>query len=190
MNIVEIEQIAIKSVNDPIGCGIPALEELNSLNLYYRFLHNIAKHYKPPFVVECGVDTAGSSLHMILGSPNTQVIGIDRIVNENANAYDKTYPNFTLLVGDTVQENLVEEIKKRCGNIGIGLLFLDSEHDGITSQRELDKYSPLFADECLVCVDDINFNGEMRNFWNRLSGEKIRLDMLHGSGFGASIFRR
>jgi cephalosporin hydroxylase len=190
MNLAEVEQIAIKSVSDPIGCGIPELEELNSLNPYYRFFYNIVKEYKPKFVLECGVDTAASSLHMVMANPDTYVMGIDRNVNENARYYNEHYPNFTLFVGDTADKTIFGLIRNICGEDGIGLLFLDSEHDGITAKREFATYFPLLADGCLVCIDDIHLKHEMEDLWNNFPGEKKDLSMLHGSGFGVSIIRK
>jgi cephalosporin hydroxylase len=146
--------------------------------------------YKPKFVLECGVDAAGSTLHMIMANPDTYVFGIDRNVNENAYYYNEHYSNFTLFVGDTADITIFGLIKHLCGEDGIGLLFLDSEHDGRTSRREFETYYPILANECLVCIDDIHMNHEMEELWREFPGEKKDLSMLHGSGFGVSIIRK
>jgi cephalosporin hydroxylase len=104
--------------------------------------------------------------------------------------------------GDTTQMETREVVKsfmKRGERIG--LIFLDSTHDGTTPLYEYGMYQDLFADECLVVCDDLlapDHLKEMQDFWEWLPGEKQILHYLHPRlnkdypvpGFGISIVRR
>ena len=197
----ELREIALSVVNDPWGIGNRQLERNSeSWAPYNRFLHACVKKYKPIAVLECGVYMATATIHMALGNPLTQVIGIDIRYHENAYDNVRRYPNIWLIEGNTLESfdavvaALVSEDNK------IGLLFLDSAHDGVTPAAEFELYRPLFDKECIVVCDDIKINHEMEKFWEDLPGDKIRLDFLHpqkythlaypDSGFGASIVRK
>ncbi len=191
MNLSDLEQMAIACVDEPIGCGNPFLENLGCPEPYYRFLHDVVRLYKPEIVVECGFSQAFSTVHMAVGNLTSEIIAIDYALNEKAYSIAPLYANMILLEGYTTDEHIFNVVKARCGDKGIGLLFLDSTHDGDTPQRELETYMPLFAEECLVCCDDILLNPQMNGFWSNLPGEKVMVGMLHFPvGFGVSIIRK
>ncbi len=75
---------------------------------------------------------------------------------------------------------------------------MDSEHDGITPQRELEIYESLMGERCLVACDDIHYNTEMKMWWDNICCPKMELNYLHRpltpdyveSGFGVFIVER
>lgn len=201
--IIEMAKIALAM---PQGCNDPFLSNISILELqtpYLRFMYILAKELKPQAIVECGVYMATCTGHMASASPDSTVIGVDRDFHKDAWKVRDRYPNIVFFVGDTegmawrISTFLHNERKK------IGILFLDSAHDGFTPMREFIAYSPMFDEECVVVCDDIlgdNLNTYdqilMQKFWKELPGEQIELHSLHPAyadvgtpGFGVSIIK-
>jgi len=195
-------EIAVACPTMPWGLGDPEMiANPESNEPYHRFLHEIVATYKPDVALELGVYRATATCHMAMANSETMVIGIDHMFQPEAYVYTKKYSNTTLVEGDTVGS--LDIVRQLIGNKRIGLLFLDSEHDGDTPWREFVAYRPLFEEECLVCCDDIlgaePSKSKMREFWDKLPGEKIELNYLHPAinhltmpqpGFGISIVRK
>jgi len=193
--------IANRVVNEPAGIGDPALQaNSESWAPYLRFMHALVKEYHPQVVVECGVYMGTCTAHMALGDPDTLVIGIDRQFHPGAVGNTIDHKNIMLIDGDTVAA--AETVGWLIPRKKIGLLFLDSTHDGKTPRKEFEAYQPYFADECIVAVDDLfgpnHLKVLMQEFWAWLPGDKIELHFLHPTpsrdvdypGFGVSIVRR
>jgi len=202
MTLQRLEEIANSVINKPWGCGDPYLaQNSESWAPYLRFLNAVVSEYKPEVVVECGVYLGTATEHMAIANENTMVIGIDREFQQNAFLVADRHKNVHLVDGDTVGS--AETVKLIIGDHKIGLIFLDSTHDGDTPKREFITYQPMFADECLVVVDDLigpyHLAIVMQLFWHWLPGEKVELDFLHPKvsesqhdtpGFGISIVRK
>ena len=197
MNLSELEKIATTCINGQWGCGDPFLENSESQPPYYRFLNKVVRHYKPDIVVECGTYMATSAVHMAIANAGTMVITIDHAPHSKAYSALALYPNINLLLGFSTEARIFKAVKEQCGAKKIGLLFLDSEHDGITATQEFNTYSQLFAEECLVCADDV-LDHRMYDFWLGMPGEKMTMNFLHpaqypgmpDAGFGISIIRK
>ena len=130
---------------------------------------------------------------MALGNRKGTVIGIDNQWDHEANIHyiQKRCPNFVFHLGDSV--NSAYTIHEQFGEID--LLFIDTDH---TVDRTLDEfftYQPLLSMNAIVCFDDLlrhhpDHKFGMLDAWNRIPGEKLRLDFLHdgtyphGGGFG------
>ena len=204
----DIEAIAKESVGMPKGMGDRELAKSSeSWAPYLRFLGAIVEKYQPSVCLELGVYMGTATRHMALGCPRTKVIGVDKdfhpAVWDNVDGYE----NISLITGDSTLEDTklavfdalpgTEVIKSL-----IGLIFIDTIHDGITAKMEFELYQPLFADECLVVCDDLlgpeHLKIRMQKFWKWLPGEKKELHFLHPRldtstdepGFGVSIVRR
>jgi len=200
LSIEQLEAIAKRVVNEPWGCGDSHLAaNPESWAPYLRFLHAVVKVYKPEAAVECGVYMGTATSHMASANRSTLVVGIDRQYHPAVAEVTKPYVNIVLLTGDTLYSyyNVEDALVGR----KIGLLFLDSTHDGITPRREFEIYQRLFADECIVACDDLlgprHLMEKMQEFWNWLPGEKVELHYLHPRignidepGFGVSIVKR
>jgi cephalosporin hydroxylase len=193
----DLESLAIKSIHEPWGVGIPGLKTNSEAAApYYRFLHKVVDLYKPEAVLECGVYLGVASVHMAVANLDTKVIGIDISLRQEPQKYAELYGNLTYIEGDTTSRLTCDRVEKILNRKKLGILFLDSEHNGTVPTLEYLIYKKFFAHECLIACDDI-LDKRMEEFWVKLPGEKAILNYLHPSpytgvpepGFGISIVR-
>lgn len=155
-------------------------------SVYYRFFKILAQSLKPKLSVVLGVCGGGDCLHLALGNPEGQVVGVDTQY-DHPDQIDYIYkhsPNFTFWLGDSILS--AGEINKKYGQVD--LLFIDTTHTLSQTVLEFEAWKPYLADKAIVCFDDL-FRKEMDGFWEYLTEPKIRLDNLHdgsesGGGFG------
>lgn len=198
-----LESLASKVVNEPWGCGDSYLStNYESWAPYYRWLHAVVQEYHPKAVLECGVYLGVGTAHMAIANRHTKVIGIDIDFHPSIDQIMYRYPNVSLIHGDTRMIHTRQRVGEYIQPGELGLLFLDSEHDGITPSQEFENFKDLFADECIVVCDDIIGPPErqmrMKIFWDWLPGEKKEFNFLHPAqyqnmptpGFGVSIVRK
>jgi len=207
MSLDELDRLARWAVTLPFGVGNMHLASLQeSWTPFRRFLYACVLEYEPKVVVECGVYRGTCTGHMAWGDKRTIVVGIDREFQPEALTIFEMFSNILPLEGDTVAPNVVNLVANAVTSFGkIGLLFLDSTHDGDTPRKEFEAYRPMFADECIVAVDDLlgpsNQMEVMQKFWRWLPGEKMEMHYLHPApashaeimewpGFGVSIVRK
>lgn len=151
---------------------------------YYRFLRQLAQAVQPTLGVELGVCGGGGSLHLALGNPAGQVVGVDVSYDHPAQLEHivSVCPNFTFWPGDSILS--APAIFGAFGPVGI--LFVDTTHVIQQTINEFEAWNPYLADNAIVCFDDL-LRKEMAGFWEWLSGNKMRIDELHPSaegGFG------
>ncbi len=193
----DLECIAMTCVDMPWGMGHSEFEGNSEIWApYLRFLYNFIYVYKPELIVECGVYMGTATEHMALANPDGLVIGIDK--NFHNAAYDvvRRQANVRYVHGNTLES--FDHMEVFADGLPLELLFLDSEHDGITSQKELEIYEPLMGKQCLVACDDIHYNTEMDVWWDNIHRPKIELNYLHppltpdyaDAGFGVFIVER
>ena len=203
--------IAQASLNIPNGMGDSILAaNSESWAPYYKFLYTVVKQYTPHVCLELGVYLGTATSHMALGCGSTTVLGVDNNYHPHARLNLSRHPNVVLFEGFTTAitvrfeiADFLERLSVAAGGPRrIGLLFLDSTHDGETPKNEFLTYQDLFADECLVVCDDLigpkHLEIKMQEFWEWLPGEKHELHYLHPRvndshdepGFGVSIVRR
>jgi cephalosporin hydroxylase len=195
ISISDLIEIAKTCVNEPWGLGLPLLNDTESSCPYYRFLHKLVKTHKPEAVIDCGVYLGIATAHMALGNFETLVIGIDHDLRTRAQVISYYCENIRLVEDWT--ETAFMQVERLLDGKKVGMLFLDSKHDGITPTTEFNVYKQLFAEECIVVCDDI-LDPQMESFWQTFPGEKIDLSFLHPAqypgfvdpGFGASIIRK
>lgn len=154
---------------------------------YYRFLRVLAQNIQPDLSVELGVCGGGGSLHLAMGWPTGQVVGIDITEDheENTDYIKDKYQNFDLRIGDSVE--LAQSIRLQYGQIDI--LFIDTVHTYDRTMAELEAWQPYLSDRAIVCLDDLFRPEGMEQVWDEMPETKLRLDMLHdgaefGGGFG------
>ncbi len=196
MNLDQLYLIALKIIDEPWGVGIKELKNnAEAQPPYYRFLHALVKDMQPRLVVECGTYLGVGALHMAVACKDTRVITIDKNPHPKSYLHAILHNNITMLIGDTTDIACYNDVKSF--NECISILFLDSEHDGFTPQKEIARYKDLFCDETLIVCDDI-LDPRMYVFWDNLPGEKVEMNFLHPAqypnmpkpGFGVSIWHR
>lgn len=190
ISLDNLEHIARYSVGGAHGCGSVYLASLQeSWAPFRRFLHNVVAATKPGAVLECGVHKGITTAHMAYANPHTLVIGIDRDYHLDACEITGHYDNIILLDGDTTDCFTFDRVEELLSGFflspygSIGLLFLDSTHDGDTPRKEFELYEPLLADGCIVAVDDLlgpeHLMKRMQEFWNWLPCDKREMHFLH-----------
>lgn len=182
----------------PVGVGDPYLMVApETANPYYRFLFSVVRLLEPQVVVECGTYLGTGTIYMATGCSKSIVVTIDKDIRENIMLNRRS--NIFLVKGDTI--GAAKVVKEIIGNRKIGLLFLDSTHDGITPMNEFFAYQPFFDNVCIVACDDVPgplaTRDAMMNFWHSLPGDKVLLPLLHPDlgygfvpGFGVCIVRK
>lgn len=156
-------------------------------SIYYRFLQTLAQQLKPGLSVELGVSGGGGSLHLALGYPEGDVIGIDIAPipqPQLTTIIEMAGNNFYFWLGDSV--DIAPDIYKWFGEVDI--LFIDTVHTREQTWQEYNAWKPYLSDRAIVCFDDL-LRPEMRGFWEELPEPKMRMDKLHdgaenGGGFG------
>jgi len=108
------------------------------------------------------------------------VIAIDIDPQPEAYEAEEQYPNLEVWQGDSCAFHL--ELTT-CPYEEIGLIFLDSLHDGERPRIELEVYKDLLTSPALVVVDDLlgpeHLQIPMQEFWRELPEPKIMLHELH-----------
>jgi len=199
----ELTNIAERAVNYSRGMGDPILAaNQESWAPYLRFLGIVVKQYTPEVCLELGVYMGTATMHMALGSAATQVIGVDMNFHPDAERNLSRFPNVKMIHGNSIDPNTYLAVSDKVREKSIGLIFLDSTHDGMTPTLEYQLYETLFAEECLVVCDDLlgprHLEEKMKVFWDWLPGVKKELHYLHPRlntsydepGFGISIVRK
>lgn len=200
INVEWLDYLADLAKRSPAGMGYEPLANNPESHYapYPRFLYLIVRGWKPVCVVECGVYLGTTTEHLAIASKDTLVIGIDKEIRPSAVMAANRHENIVLIAGDTVSSAALVEAELYERKIqGIGLLFLDSEHNGFTSQREFAAYKPMLTDPAIIVCDDI-LDPRMTEFWATMPGEKIERHWLHPKlnanypepGFGIIIYRR
>lgn len=207
-DLISISQEALKQ---PAGMGDSILAaNSESWAPYYRFLHMVVKRYTPHVCLELGVYLGTATSHMALGCSSSTILGVDKQYHPDAKGILARHPNVVLFDGYSTDPEtkykVTDYLNKMSRELGqerkIGLLFIDSEHDGDTPKHEYIMYEDLFDDECLVVCDDLlgpeHLKVRMQEFWEWLPGEKAEMHYLHPylnndyptPGFGISIVRK
>jgi len=198
ITIPALLDIAKKVEHESWGLGYPPLvANSESWAPYLRFLHAVMAEFGMKTAVECGVYMGTATEHMILSSPDSLVIGIDRNFHPAyINVFDRHPGNVVFICADTTDLAVVDRVSEILGGRSVDMLFIDSTHDYDTPKKEFELYSQFLSEEALVCCDDILYE-RMPTFWEWLPGDKIQLNDLHVTrggnppvGFGVSIIRR
>lgn len=204
----DLVDIALKVTNESEGYKDPYLIKHPELCvLYMRFLRDVVRKYKPAVCLELGVYMGTATAHMATACEDTCVIGVDRDFHEVSQKVSYLYPNIKFIEGESTDVSTRHKVAEALPWDGlikerIGLMFVDSTHDGKTPTTEFLLYRPMFDEECLVVCDDIlglpDTIEDMTEFWEYLPGEKQVLHFLHPPlhesyhkpGFGISIIRQ
>jgi predicted O-methyltransferase YrrM len=145
--------------------------------VYYKLIFKWQERVKPTASAELGVCTGRGTAHIAGGHPNGKVYGIDPTPYEIGYIIS-AYPNITLLRGRSDDKNILNQIQ----NGSLDLCFIDSDHSGNYTAREVELWRPKMKHNGIFLFDDIYLNESMRNFWNQLRLPKIALSGQHLTG--------
>lgn len=115
---------------------------------------------KPDLIIETGIAHGGSlifcaSLLEVIGEG--EVLGIDieiRPHNKEAIEQHPMFKRITMLEGDSVSKEVLEQVKKICENKKRVIVYLDSNHTHDHVLKELEAYSPFVSVNSYLIVFD------------------------------------
>jgi len=188
-----LDPFGIRDVCNKVNTTAPPLARYAQWYVkYYGFLYYVMKEFGFRVALECGVYSGIATEHMIESNPGSFVIGIDiDFQPQYLEVYTRHPDNVVFVCADTTNESTFNRVGELLEGRTVDLLFIDSEHDGVTPMKEFQLYSQYLSPHALVCCDDIN-DPRMKAFWEWLPGTKIRVDDMHmvgnqSVGFGVSI---
>lgn len=111
---------------------------------------------KPAFIIETGTRHGGSALFFssicdMIGHGSVVTIDMDDIS-------DVTHPRLTKLIGNSVSEEIVAEVRRIVGGQP-SLVTLDSDHTRDHVLKEMALYSPFVHVDGYMVVEDTNIHG-------------------------------
>ncbi len=123
-------------------------------------IQEIIWEIKPDLIIETGIAHGGSlifyaSLLEVIGEG--EVLGIDieiRPHNKEAIEQHPMFKRITMLEGDSVSKEVLEQVKKICENKKRIVVFLDSNHTHDHVLKELEAYSPFVSVNSYLIVFD------------------------------------
>ena len=161
---------------------------------YYPFLYHLAASPEYKNILEIGTYKASSAAHLAVGAKKHggHVLTLDvdpeaaRLADEVAKAHE--LPITALVVDSRSPATLraVEELRLAPFDI----LFIDSAHNFSQAYDEYQRYRHFVREHGLIFFDDVGLDAEMRTLWDYIADPKIRLDLLHYTGFGAALKSR
>tara|TARA_B100001094_G_scaffold171254_1_gene165603 strand:+ start:3239 stop:4738 length:1500 start_codon:yes stop_codon:yes gene_type:complete len=134
---------------------------------YYNILAGFVKCFNISNVVEIGTHKGGSSLAMINGNNNLQLVTIDVKEHDMAIQRLNKYSNCKRLIGDSLSTKIQDNVKNFFVKSGKTLLYIDALKDGKWIEKNIEFYKFLKPD--YIILDDITINGTMINWWNNFS---------------------
>lgn len=182
-------QNIIPKIRNNYSCGkfLDDLYQQDPGCFYYKFIYELLSIIKPTLSIELGVCTGRGTAHLAGGYISGKVIGIDPA------PYDiqyiiNIYPNISIMKGRSDDQNIISRID----NNSVDICFIDSEHSGNYTIREVNLWRPKMKPGGVYLFDDIDLNPSMKAFWNNLRMTKTELNDLHigygrDVGFGAAI---
>lgn len=147
---------------------------------HYRLLGNVSMNFNNSTLLDIGTYKGCSALALAL-NPTNQVKSFDiRLGLRGISDYPENVEFIVDNVLDKKYKNLILSSK---------FIILDTDHDG-TFEKEFYEYLKSINYIGYLMLDDINYNDEMRLFWNSISEEKYDITNIgHHSGTGLVIFK-
>ena len=155
---------------EPTWLGIPIIQYPNDIVMMQELIWKVG----PDVIVETGVAHGGSailyaSILELLGKGT--VIGIDIEIRKYNRLAINSHPlskRIHLIEGNSVDEDVVDDVRARIKKEDKVLVVLDSDHSFEHVRKEMELYSPMVsADSYLVTMD-----GAAELVWDIPSGKK------------------
>jgi cephalosporin hydroxylase len=135
--------------------GVPIRKCPLDLWIYQDILHEV----RPDLIVECGTHKGGSAYYfgMLLDH-----LGAGKVVTvdiEDMKAGLPTHPRVTYLIGSSVSDEIVQQIRAMTDRAERVMVVLDSDHSRDHVLRELQRYCGFVTPGSYLVVEDTNLNG-------------------------------
>jgi len=134
--------------------GVVAYKSPLDLWVYQEILHEV----RPELIVETGTAHGGSALYL---ASICDLIGAGEVVTidvEEGNARPR-HPRVTYLLGSSVSDGIVDEVRARSRDRSPVLVVLDSDHRKDHVLGELRAYADLVTAGSYLIVEDTSVNG-------------------------------
>ena len=164
---------------------------------YYYFLAGLVRSQKMARVLEIGTHFGGSIMSMSRGLDKedmlkSKFVTVD-IQYKNQDGF-KEYSRIERITGDSLDENVIERVRKRF-DVPIDLLYIDSLHEYEHTKKNIEIYAAML-DPRYIVLDDIRQCDSMRELWSMLTlkFKEAALDISDiivrkGAGFGIIKWR-
>jgi predicted O-methyltransferase YrrM len=155
------------NLNDYLnGSECNLVERFDESNHYYKLLVAYCKLYSPKRIIEVGFREGWSTRCMSVAAPDAIIKSFD--VADQHLKYKHKYHNV---------EHCKVDKEFACGQIdykSADFVFIDAPHDGDFEHKVLQRIKATHF-HGIVFWDDIFFNADMVNFWNRIELPKIEI---------------
>lgn len=157
--------------------SIAQLIKTNSSNgIYGSILWKIARHYQPKMMLELGTSIGTGSIHLKMGSPDSQLITVEGCSETQRRAVQQ-FDYWKLDHITTINASFDEFLSLPA--IGpYDLIYIDGNHQGEATLKYVDLLYPNTHTETIIILDDIRWSIDMWAAWNKLT---------HDSRFHLSI---
>jgi cephalosporin hydroxylase len=134
--------------------GVPTLKLPLDLWIYQEILYEL----KPEIIVEAGTNRGGSALFM---AHICDLLGKGRIITVDIKQYpgQPQHPRISYLVGSSIDEGIVAQVKSHIQPGEQVMVVLDSEHRKPHVDRELELYGDLVTPQSYLILEDTFLNG-------------------------------
>lgn len=137
--------------------GVPVWKTPLDLWIYQEMVFEL----RPDLIVETGTSFGGSALWFavlcdLVG--NGSVVSIDIARREQSMAPPE-HPRITYLLGSSVSDEIVAEVRARAEAVQTTMVVLDSDHSRDHVLAELRRYGPMVSPGGYLVVEDTNVNG-------------------------------
>ena len=167
--------------NPPADTWNPAMN--SSYSPYLSLAYHFCKRYRPPVVVELGLENGRWCAAACLASPSSCVTGVDIV--------DRISDHWTrwLMQCDNAHIRLCPSqwFLKCYDGPKINLLHLDSSHEPDQTREEWELIQPLMAPGGVILMDDLETIG-VGAVWKEITIPHVELKFLHpGGSYGAVV---
>lgn len=169
------------SITD-LGAGSKTLDKHRSIKQIHKtsssgkrygtLLYRLCKHFEPARILELGTSLGRGTLAMHLGNQSAHITSIEgspeiaAIAHENIIEFS-TNPTHIELVSSSFNAYLSD-----LDNTTFDLIYIDGHHEGEALLHYLELLIPFTHEETLFMVDDIRWNEDMFDTWNKLIADE------------------
>jgi len=134
--------------------GVKLLKNPFDLWIFQEIIFDV----KPDVIIECGTKFGGSALYL---ASLCDLIERGKIISIDVKDFKNkpSHNRIKYLLGSSVSEETLLQVKKEISNNDKVLVILDSDHRKEHVLNELRNYGPLVSKDSYVIVEDTHLNG-------------------------------